>query len=317
MKFSSQVPANRTSPQPVADYLAQRFTYHDHAQWIRLITAGKIVIDGNRASVNDCVHGRQTVVYDAGEFEEPPADLGYGIIYEDDWLLAVNKPGNLLIHRAGRSFRNNLMYQLRFRHRPPYPAAYSIHRLDRNTSGIVLIAKSPEIQAEISDQFIDRKVHKRYQAIVEGVPDGSIEKVEFPIARDLSAETVPKFGIDKAGKDACTVIESLRRIGDGFSLLHLKPLTGRTHQLRVHCAAIGHPIVGDRLYGATVGIDGRPLPAVEHPVPGTVQPRHALHCGRIEFYHPWKKTRCRLETPLPTDMENFITLLADTKNKGA
>ena len=114
MIFTSTVPLSIRKGTLLPDYLAGRFTYYSREQWLSRIAEGRVRRNGLPATAGETVAPRDRVAYDAGEFEEPAADLGYRIIYEDDWLLGVDKPGNLLVHRAGRSFRNNLMYQLRF-----------------------------------------------------------------------------------------------------------------------------------------------------------------------------------------------------------
>lgn len=312
MIFSSIVPPQRGGTRPLSDYLAERFTYYDREGWTAQIMAGKLTVDGCNAAPDDLVGAGQTVTYDPGEFEEPPADLSYSIIYEDEWLLAVNKPGNLLIHRAGRSFKNNLMYHLRSVHTPAYPDANSIHRLDRNTSGVVLIARNPRALAEISRQFRSRQIDKIYIALVHGIPAYTTGQIiNSPIDKDPDSATGSKFRVDAAGKEAITRIESCEAVGTAFAQLTIKPLTGRTHQLRVHCAHIGHPLVGDQLYGSD-----RKFPTVEGF--GTQEnrgnecitwSRHALHCARITFYHPFKKGECSIEAPLPADMVELRKLL--------
>lgn len=300
------VPPQQGGTRPLADYLASRFTYYDREGWMAQIAAGKLTVDDSPAGLHDAVGAGQTVTYDAGEFEEPPADLAYSIIYEDEWLFAVNKPGNLLIHRAGKSFRNNLMYQLRSVHTPPYPAANSIHRLDRHTSGVVLIAKTPGHQAAICAQFTSRKINKTYIAIVHGIPPSGGLLIDKPIGKDAGSATGPRFRIDEAGKEAISRIDACEAVGSSFAQLVISPLTGRTHQIRVHCASIGHPIVGDIQYGSDLRFPGRP-DAAEVPVTSS---RHALHCMRIRFMHPWKKTECCVEAPLPADMLAIKEVLA-------
>ncbi|MBN1757286.1 MAG: RluA family pseudouridine synthase [Chitinispirillaceae bacterium] len=316
MIFTTRIPVNITTPQPVVDYLAGRFTYHSHDTWTGLVASGSIRIDGRTATVHDTVRGNQTIAYDAGEFEEPPADLDYAIIYEDEWLLAVNKPGNLLIHRAGRSFRNNLMYHLRSVHTPSYATARCIHRLDRNTSGIVLVAKTAQLQSEIDCQFRMRTVHKWYDAIVEGVMNKPIDRIDAPIGRDASPDFRSRFRVDPAGKEAVTIVEQCEVIGPGFSQLLLKPLTGRTHQLRVHCAAIGHPVVGDRLYGSTVSVSGNGIDGGGSNDLHSAPDRHALHCAKIVFHHPRKNLECCIEAPLPADMASLREYAGSSKKKG-
>lgn len=116
--------------------------HYDRDQWRMRIAQGRVTRNGRIATITDEIDPGDRISYDAGDFDEPDADLDYRIINEDPWLLGIDKPGNLLVHRAGKSFRNNLIYQLRYVHEPPFPAAQTIHRLDRDTSGVVLAAKN-------------------------------------------------------------------------------------------------------------------------------------------------------------------------------
>ena len=151
MKFTSIVPCSISSSTPLISYLAQRFTYHTHQVWIDLVSNGQIAVDGRIATVSDSIYPGATISYDPGEFEEPPANLDYAVIYEDEWFIGIAKPGNLLVHRAGKSFRNNLIFQLRHNHVPPYSDAHSVHRLDRDTSGIVMVAKNREAKSKLAN----------------------------------------------------------------------------------------------------------------------------------------------------------------------
>lgn len=302
MKFTSEVPRNVGAPTLLADYLATRFTYFERDAWVEKICTGALMVNGVTATVALAVAGGDTVIYDAGDFEEPAADCNYSILYEDAWLLAVNKPGNLLMHRAGRSFRNNLMHQLRVVHDPPYPAAHSIHRLDRDTSGVVLIAKTTEALAAFSQLFSSREIEKSYTAIVHGVPHLVPCKIEQPIGKDETSLISYKYCVTPQGKEAITRIESAEPIGSKYSLLTINIMTGRTHQIRVHCRYIGHPVVGDKLYGLPEDtyIAWRDDPATL--TSDLLLPRHALHCGRLQFVHPFLQEEFFVEAPLPHDM---------------
>jgi RluA family pseudouridine synthase len=250
-----------------------------------------------------------TLLYDAGEFDEPPANLDYRIIYEDNWFLGVNKPGNLLVHRAGKSFRNNLTYQLRYNNKPPFPGAHPTHRIDRDTSGIVLVAKNAEACAAMSSSFADHKVNKLYRAIVHGVVDRSLKVIDAPIGKAQNSLISYKFQVEPSGKSALTELIDMTPVGSNFSLLTLKPLTGRTHQIRIHCEHIGHPIVGDKLYGLseTDYLRWRDQSAAFQSE--SLFYRHALHCAMMEFNHPFDKRMLRLEAPLPDDMLDLLELL--------
>lgn len=305
MKFSSLVPVNRGKNIPVIDYLVSRFTYFSKDDWLSHLREGKLSIDGTNAREDSLVNGGQCVVYDAGEIIEPPADLSFTILYEDEWLLVVNKPGNLLIHRAGRSFTHNLMFQLRSVHAPAYPEAHSVHRLDRNTSGTVLISKNSEIQATLSSLFREQQIRKQYIAICEGEPRSLPDTICQPIGPSPDTSEGCKFCIDPQGKDAMTRIVSAERLGTNLTLFNLMPITGRTHQLRVHLASIGHPIFGDRTYGSSRSFREFTNDTVQ---PSEESPfcRHALHCSQLEFYHPWKKTDIICKAELPDDMQKIV-----------
>ncbi len=299
MRFTSKIPDNVKKPTAAIDYIADRFTYHSKEEWAELIREGRVFVNDARCGDgNRLVAAGDAVAYEPREFEEPEADLSYSIIYEDEWILCVNKPGNLLVHRAGKSFRNNLTYRLRYVDTPSYPNCRPAHRLDRDTSGAVLFAKDAEQGAVFGNLFRDNLVAKRYAAVVRGYPDIETPfSIDKPIAPDKSAAPggAPcRFIADGSGggKPACTVIEGVRRLNNGYSLLTVRPITGRTHQIRVHLTSIGLPITGDTVYG---GIDANP------PIN-----RQALHCESLSFIHPYTNTECTITAPLPEDMTGII-----------
>lgn len=292
MKLSSAVPANIKKPISAVEYLAARFTYHAKEKWAELIREGRVFVNGARCGETGFVSAGDSVEYEPEEFEEPEADLSYSIIYEDEWALCVNKPGNLLVHRAGKSFRNNLTCLLRNTHTPPYPDCRPAHRLDRDTSGAVLFAKDMGHCAAFGNLFRDNKVEKRYAAVVRGYSDIDTPfSIDKPLAKDSAA--VPgnapcRFKIDESGKSAVTIVERAQRLDNGFTLLSIMPLTGRTHQIRVHLASIGFPIVGDTVYGG------------EHLGDGSTPPRRMLlHCESLSFAHPYANAECAITAPLP------------------
>jgi RluA family pseudouridine synthase len=302
MIFNCTVPLNCKQSQLLAEYLTQRFTYFTLEQWTDKINEGHITINNTPAIVGLKVIGGDTISYDAGEFDEPACNLNYSIIYEDAWFLGINKPGNLLIHRAGRSFRNNLIYHLRFEHVPVYPEIHATHRLDRDTSGVVLCAKTVDARAEAGRLFENGAVDKKYIAIVHGVVSQAIKRIDLPLAKDTASRFSFKQCVSEGGRDAVTLVDNCVDLHNGYSLLFLTPLTGRTHQIRVHCKAIGHPLVGDMLYTLPedqfeIWLENR------NEYKGTIDfYRHALHCASIGFNHPFTNDYCTLRANLPDDM---------------
>jgi len=310
MIFTSIVPQNSKPLKPLGVYLAERFTYYAPEQWLEKIADGKITVNGMIANTADYAPAGATITYDAGEFDEPAANLDYTIIYEDEWFLGVDKPGNLLVHRAGRSFRNNLVYQLRYVHTPPFPDIHATHRLDRDTSGVILFAKKTEARVAMGKQFETGTVDKEYLAVVCGVPSQNLKKIDIPIGKDTKSEISYKYCADTDGKDAVTLVEECTPVGQCHALLRLRPLTGRTHQIRVHCAASGYPLVGDKLYTMEeqVYMQWRDNPSA---FTGVIDfSRHALHCRSIGFNHPYTNKYCTIESAMPDDMAELIKKLA-------
>lgn len=164
------------------------------------------------------------------------ADLVPKVIYEDGNVVVLNKPAGLLSMAKGQYCPENTLERY----------GLLVHRLDRDTSGVVIMAKSPEVQMFLKKQFQDRKTHKTYFAIVSGRPKLDEAKIDLPLARDLKRPTT--FRVDPNGKASETYYKVIKSDGE-HSLLELRPTTGRTHQLRVHMKYLGHPILGDPVYG--------------------------------------------------------------------
>lgn len=264
----------------------------------------------------------------------------FGILYEADDVLVVDKPADLLCHPASNRPYPNLIQLVReylkiggtgvpacdAETKPPsatiplapptlehsgaraLPTPTMVNRLDRETSGIVLVAKNARMARKLGRQIQKREIEKEYQAIVRGIVAQDRGVVEKPIGRDTNSKIWIKRGVD--GEDAvpCVTEFEVERRLDGFTLLRAKPVTGRTHQMRVHFAAIGHPIVGDKIYG---GDENLYLQFVETSMTDELRaklllPRHALHASRVKFFHPWKNEFIECRAPLPSDMAEFV-----------
>lgn len=232
-----------------------------------------------------------------------PQPMLLSIVYEDDFLLIVNKPAGIVVHPTHGHYTNTLANGVtaywqqqgkQYRFRP-------IHRLDEETSGLVAIAKNPYIHQQLSEQLQQGKVDKRYAAIVYGAPIPSEGCIEGPIARDPNK---PHLRIVTSnGAPSKTIYELKESYCGGnadsnvASLISLKLLTGRTHQIRVHMRSIGHPLIGDKLYG----IESMKKEQLEH-----LMTRHALHAEQLGFYHPMTKHYMSWQAPMPEDMEQLI-----------
>ncbi|MBK7897211.1 MAG: RluA family pseudouridine synthase [Anaerolineaceae bacterium] len=293
--------------KPLLHYLAGRFTYQTAETWQARIEAGEVSCNGRSATPNQIVRQGDVIACDLPEPPLPDVNLDYEIVYEDTWLLAVNKPGNLKVHGHGRFIQANLVYQLRHSHTPPYPEATLINRLDRDTSGIVLLARDADTLRAVQGQFAERTVQKTYLAVVHGLPDWQTREVDLPIGRLPSAEGVYRYGMTEDGKPAQTLVELVTAFPQNHALVRLTPKTGRTHQLRVHLAALGHPIVGDRLY--TLSDADYLAWCAEKPSDNAHLTRHALHCAETTIWHPHEERPFTFHAPLAPDIHTFLQTL--------
>ncbi len=306
MQVSSKVTA-AFKQVPLVDYLATRFTYRPFAAWQQLAADGRVLCNGQVCSPDTLVTQGDVVTCELPEVEIPPANFDYAIVYEDDWLLGINKPANLRVHDKGKFVRANLMYHLRENHTPPYPEAQLINRLDKDTSGVVLVAKEKTVVPSVAQQFLEQQVEKTYLALVVGVPAQATGVIDLPIGK-VAGATVPRFGVENvtAAKEAITVYEVIRPFSADYSLLKITPKSGRTHQIRVHLAAIGHPIVGDALYTMD---DETYLAWCKNKTALPLLSRQALHCQQTRFTHPVTHLPCLITAPLTADFANLLQTL--------
>jgi 23S rRNA pseudouridine1911/1915/1917 synthase len=239
----------------------------------------------------------------AGQGALPPPAVS--ILHEDADLLAVDKPAGLLVHGTSSSKGPTLLGILAERIGGDL---HLVHRLDRDTSGVVVLARNPEAGRTISEAFAGGRVRKRYLAIVFGEVSDDRGAIDLPLGPAAGSAIHIKQGVDDAsGRPARTDFRVLERFGD-FTLLDVAPRTGRRHQIRVHLQAIGHPVVGDRLYGAREshhlrfiagGFDDRMRREL-------LAERQLLHAARMEIDHPTGAGRLRIEAPAPADMLLFM-----------
>ncbi|MGD0232927.1 MAG: RluA family pseudouridine synthase [Syntrophorhabdales bacterium] len=242
--------------------------------------------------------------------EEPaslsPENIPLTILYEDEYLLAIDKPVGMVVHPScGHRSGTLVNAVLSHLERPASPSSQGgpkgpnstdtderpgiVHRLDKDTTGVILVAKDPKTQEALSSQFHDRNVEKIYRAVVEGAVKEDEGVIEGPMGRHPTMRKKMAI-VAKGGRYSITRFKVIRRL-EGFTYLEAYPKTGRTHQIRVHFAAIGHPIVGDELYGKKARrLTSRPL----------------LHAYKILIGHPVRKLPLQVEAPVPQDFKEFI-----------
>lgn len=291
-------------------FLCGRFPYHTKEEWARLAAEGAVLVNELRAAPDRLLDGGDIVRYRPPERTEPRVDTAVSVLYDDRDILLVNKSGNLPAHPAGKYFRNTLWAVLKDRFDIAAPSI--INRLDRETSGVTLVAKNPRAAALCRTQFNTRSVTKKYTAIVEGAMEtpararGYISGCAGSAIR-IKQRFEPAEGEQPApGREAewaDTEFRPLERRG-GFTVVEALPHTGRLHQIRATLAFLGHPVAGDKIYGPDEGVflrflEGRSAAA---DAAGTRAARQALHASELVFRHPACGRRMAVSAQLPADM---------------
>ena len=239
-----------------------------------------------------------------------PENIPLDVLFEDDGLVVVNKPPGMVVHPARGNWTGTLTSALAYRFQslsdvggPTRPGI--IHRLDRDTSGVIVVAKTNAVHMNMVQQFHDRKVQKEYEAITAGRIDRDRDIIDAPIGRHPFQREKQAIRVDHhTSKSASTFYEVIQRYGR-FTHVRLRPKTGRTHQIRVHLAHIGCPIICDKLYAGHAEVRASALQATGQDSQ-VVMSRQALHARRLTFCHPQSDTEMTFEAPLPEDFREVL-----------
>ena len=276
---------------------------YSRSQVARSIKSGNIRVNdrivkaGVRLKTGDLVCGR--VAADESEGGPVPQEIDFGILYEDDYLVAVAKPPGLVVHPGSGNRESTLVNGLLHRYKEIAAVGEEqrpgiVHRLDKDTSGVILVARTSEAQRKLLSAFKNRAVSKHYLALIHGVPTDDGGRIVAPIGRHPVNRK--KMAVrEYAGKFAASRW-MVRRKYDGYSLVEVEIETGRTHQIRVHMAHIGHPVAGDPTYGSNRQ--------------NQLFPRQMLHAWRVRFEHPETGEDMEIEAPLPLDFSDIIGKLS-------
>ncbi|MGI8786519.1 MAG: RluA family pseudouridine synthase [Pyrinomonadaceae bacterium] len=238
-----------------------------------------------------------------------PENIPLEIVYEDEFLAVINKPAGMVVHPgagvAGGTLANAIAYHFQIRN--PQSAIRNrlgiVHRLDKDTSGLLVVAKTEEIHAQLSEQFRAREVYKSYVALVHGVIEENAGEIDQPIAREKHNRT--KMAIRAHGRNALSLWRVRKRF-EKFTLLNVEIKTGRTHQIRVHLMSINYPVVGDETYNS--GRDKTVKDLTARQAIADLN-RFFLHAERLSFTHPQRSERMEFYQPMPPELKNLLTLI--------
>jgi len=295
-------------------FLAASLENVSRARVQELISQGMVLVDGAEAKASLKLRGGEQIKI-LGAAERPPLraipeEIPLDIRYEDDDLAVINKPAGMMVHAgagATEDARNRgTLVNALLHHFATLSGVGGelrpgiVHRLDKETSGLIVVAKNDEAHRKLSQQFARREVKKTYVALVHGWPKKDAGTINQSISRDPVRRTRMTTRLS-GGREAITHYRAVRRIESSFgkfTLLEVKIDTGRTHQIRVHMAALGHPIVGDTLYGAPRQLRGKAEPPDLH--------RNFLHAAELALQHPRTGEKIALKSDLPEELRSFL-----------
>ncbi len=299
--MQTRLVAESEAGQRLDRFLVSCLPHVSRSRLQRLIERAQVRVDGKPARSSSIVSAGSRVLFPAEILAEQPTtpeaeELEIRVVYEDADVIVVDKPAAMVVHPAPGNWSGTLVNALLARY-PSLAAGGSerpgiAHRLDKDTSGLVVVARTDQALADFSGQLKRREVFKSYAALVHGCPSPETGVISAPIARDPRQRQ--RMAAAFNGRPAVTEYRLVRRFRE-VALLDAHPVTGRTHQIRVHLAAVGHPIVGDRVYGRT-----------HDRGPG----RQFLHAQRIVFRSPSTGKVLDLQSPLPPDLEEYLATLA-------
>ncbi len=297
------------------DKLASKvFTDFSRAQLQGWITDGSLLYNGSvqkpkiRVKAGDILHLSTTLQQHS---EDQPENIDIEVVYEDDDVLVINKPVGMVVHPGAGNQTGTLVNALLYHYPQQHhlPRAGLVHRIDKDTSGLLLIGKTKPAQMALMEQLKDKSVYRHYQCVVAGDAASLLRhrRIDAPIGRHRNQRT--KMTVMTAGREAVTHLLTVTPLNDNYCLLDVSLETGRTHQIRVHLSHITYPIVGDRVYGGRRQLRAGLTEAQRQAINNF--PRQALHAYTLGFVHPTTGEDIEVTTPIPEDMQQLMAVLSD------
>ena len=305
-------------------YLAQQIENRSRSRIQKMIDEGDVLVNEKQVKSSYKVQQNDTIEVELTELPTDifePENIPLDIVFEDEFLAVINKPAGMVVHPGAGvpngTLANAIAFHFGFGNSEfgleekgiPNPQSKIpnrigiVHRLDKDTSGLIVVAKSEEVHEKLSAQFQDRTVYKRYLALVHGEFDENVGTIDAPIAREKHNRT--KMGVRGHGRNALSLWKVKERF-EKFTLVEVEIKTGRTHQIRVHLGFINHPVVGDETYN-----NGRDKSVANQQIRKAIQNlnRFFLHAEKLSFTHPQTNERMTFRSPLPEELSNFLDLL--------
>jgi 23S rRNA pseudouridine1911/1915/1917 synthase len=301
-------------------FLAGQFSDYSRSVVQRVIDAGGVSVNGRAVKASYKVRHGDVIRVTKPEPTHPlpvPEDIPLQVIYEDEFFAVVNKPADMVVHPAKGHWSGTLVNALRFHFDQLSGAngdyrAGIVHRLDRDTSGVILIAKEEQTHRDLSLMFEQRRIFKEYVALTAGVLDRDSDYIEARIAHhphDRTKMTVTEDDEDEDAKDAVSYYEVIERFR-GNTFVRVQPRTGRTHQIRVHLASVGCPVLADKVYSGRDRMNLSDLvPNLDPAADVPLLTRQALHAHRLRFKHPRTGKVFEAEAPLPDEIRRTLAAL--------
>ncbi len=306
----------QTVDQTVLDYYVQRYTHSSRDEWCDRICNDQIKLNGKSTTPETLIKSGQLLTYDRPPWEEPEVPLTFEICYEDPDLLVIVKPSGLPVLPGGGFLENTLLGLLKRSY--PTNSPIPVHRLGRGTSGLMLLARSPLAKANMTKQMTDRQIQKIYLALASGIVESDRIEIHQPIGKIAHPVLGYLFAASSDGLVSESHLEVLERRADS-SLCSIRIFTGRPHQIRIHTATIGHPLVGDPLYdiGGSYRLDPPKSPLVRGTLNGKERPDIAvpgacgyhLHAHRLSFRHPRSQAPLTFIAPPTNPLLNLQTTI--------